>query len=275
MEVYKKMDCNKTNLRRGSKGEDVKTIQTLLTNFGYYTGRIDGIYGTYTEQAVKAYQKDKKLLADGIVGPVTCRALTGQNKNNNPTPTQNGDKTGIYKSIGHYTSQGCNKLGQCDKTKCAPHSIHQTSAKKDLENIADEYRLAGWAGTTSAGTGHAGIETAFYELSKRSGKKIKLEWKNLSDMGSTLTEQMRNIGRIIEQPDKYIFFHLLYRNQYGHYECVKEVNMNNSTLKVMNSLGNKCTSTSYCGYMETRSFKTQQQYIKGISQKSILIITFE
>ena len=275
------MDCNKTNLKKGNTGTNVKKIQTLLTNYAYYTGRIDGIYGTYTEQAVKAYQKNKKLLPDGIVGPITCRALTGQNKNTNTTDnTSNGDKTGIYKSIGHFTSSGCNKLGQCTKTFCAPHTIHQTGAKKDLEKYADEYRLAGWAGTTSAGTGHAGIETAFYELSKRAGIKIKLEWKNLSDLGSSLKDRMQAIGRIIENRNKFVIWHILYRKgksqkPVGHYETVKWIDINKMQMGVMNSLGNKCSSTSYCGYMETRNCSEMATYCSGISQKSILIITFE
>ena len=40
--------------RRGSSGEMVKTIQTKLKRWGYYTGNIDGVYGSATEEAVRA-----------------------------------------------------------------------------------------------------------------------------------------------------------------------------------------------------------------------------
>jgi len=260
------MDCNKTNLKTGSSGEDVKTIQTLLQKQGYYTGKIDGSFGTYTRQAVVEFQKKNKLLTDGIVGPVTCKRLQGT------TNTTVKVDNGIYESIGHFMSTGCNKKGQCTSTFCAPHTIHQIAAKWDLEKYADEYRLAGWAGTTSSGTSHAGIETAFYQLGKVAGVKFKLTWKNLSDFGGTLREQMQNIGKILQDKNKCILWHDLYRLKYGHYEIVKLININTLIMLVLNSLGSKCTSTSFCGYDENRNCSTMASYCKGISQKSILIV---
>jgi N-acetylmuramoyl-L-alanine amidase len=62
-------------LRQGSRGEDVKTVQQKLKNWGYYSGAVDGIYGTQTVAAVKAFQKKNKLTADGIVGAKTAAAL--------------------------------------------------------------------------------------------------------------------------------------------------------------------------------------------------------
>lgn len=274
------MNCENINLKRGSKGADVRELQGILKNKQLYTGAIDGDFGIYTENAVKQFQKKNKLLIDGIYGPVTCKKLTGQNTNTNQQSTASGDTTGIYTSIGHFSNPGCDKMGQCTSTFCAPHSVHQTGAKKDLEKYADEYRLAGWAGTTSAGTGHAGIETAFYELAKRAGIKIKLEWKNLSDMGASLKDRMQAIGRIIENRNKFVIWHVLYRKgkskkPVGHYEVVKWIDINKMQMGVMNSLGNKCSSKSYCGYMETRNCSEMATYCSGISQKSILIITFE
>ena len=74
-----------------------------------------------------------------------------------------------------------------------------------------------------------------------------------------------------------LLYHIIadraYRNKFGHYEVIQEINTNNNTVKVLNSLGNKCSSISYCGYIETRSFQTFNSYIAGISQKSIAILT--
>ena len=59
----------------GSRGQEVKDIQTILKNSGYYGGNIDGIYGTATANAVKAFQKDNGLVVDGIAGSKTLAAL--------------------------------------------------------------------------------------------------------------------------------------------------------------------------------------------------------
>ena len=62
-------------LRKGSHGAAVKTLQTELKNQGYYSGKIDGIYGKGTVNAVKAFQKKNGLKADGIAGPLTQAKL--------------------------------------------------------------------------------------------------------------------------------------------------------------------------------------------------------
>ena len=59
----------------GSTGYTVKTIQRKLKNWGYYSGSVDGIYGTQTKNAVKYFQRKNGLTADGIVGNATLKAL--------------------------------------------------------------------------------------------------------------------------------------------------------------------------------------------------------
>ena len=61
--------------RHGSSGQTVVTIQTKLKNWGYYTGAVDGIYGSATVKAVKYFQQKNGLTADGICGPATLKAL--------------------------------------------------------------------------------------------------------------------------------------------------------------------------------------------------------
>jgi L,D-transpeptidase ErfK/SrfK len=62
-------------LRLGDSGPDVREIQQRLQVLGYYQGDIDGVFGPITENAVIAFQKDNKLDADGIVGPLTYDRL--------------------------------------------------------------------------------------------------------------------------------------------------------------------------------------------------------
>ncbi len=59
----------------GSQGEEVRKIQTNLKKWGYYTGAVDGIYGTQTQNAVKSFQKKNGLTVDGIAGPQTLAAI--------------------------------------------------------------------------------------------------------------------------------------------------------------------------------------------------------
>ena len=59
----------------GSTGSEVKKIQNVLKKLGYYTGSVDGIYGSKTKKAVTTFQRDCGLTADGICGPKTLLYL--------------------------------------------------------------------------------------------------------------------------------------------------------------------------------------------------------
>lgn len=67
-------------LKRGSKGQEVKTLQYVLLGRGYKLPKYgaDGDYGKETEDAVKLFQKNKKLTVDGIAGKKTLDALYTQ-----------------------------------------------------------------------------------------------------------------------------------------------------------------------------------------------------
>lgn len=62
-------------LRFGSRGADVKELQSILNVLGYNAGAVDGIFGNQTLEAVRAFQRNFGLEADGVVGPATYRVL--------------------------------------------------------------------------------------------------------------------------------------------------------------------------------------------------------
>ena len=62
-------------LKQGSTGSDVRTLQQKLKNWGYYSGSVDGIFGSGTKSAVQYFQRTNALTADGIVGSATAAAL--------------------------------------------------------------------------------------------------------------------------------------------------------------------------------------------------------
>ena len=73
----------------GSRGEEVRTIQTKLKRWGYYKGNVDGIYGSQTLEAVKYFQRKNGLKVDGIAGTNTLRAMGIYNSSSNSSGGSN------------------------------------------------------------------------------------------------------------------------------------------------------------------------------------------
>lgn len=59
----------------GSVGDEVSEIQSRLKKWGYYDGKVDGVFGSATRNAVIKFQKNNNLTADGVVGAKTLAAL--------------------------------------------------------------------------------------------------------------------------------------------------------------------------------------------------------
>ncbi|MBW4659634.1 MAG: peptidoglycan-binding protein [Drouetiella hepatica Uher 2000/2452] len=63
-------------LRRGMVSKQVGIVQELLKVGNFYAGAIDNAFGIKTEAAVRAFQKDRQLTADGVIGDRTWKALS-------------------------------------------------------------------------------------------------------------------------------------------------------------------------------------------------------
>ena len=70
-------ETGKQTIRRGVRGEDVRAVQTMLDRLGYDLGAygVDGDFGKDTEAALKRFQSDHGLAADGVCGPATYATL--------------------------------------------------------------------------------------------------------------------------------------------------------------------------------------------------------
>ncbi len=68
-------DSVQTLSKIGSRGNEVRQIQKKLKELGYYKGSVDGIYGTGTQKAVRSFQKNCGITADGVAGPKTLKYL--------------------------------------------------------------------------------------------------------------------------------------------------------------------------------------------------------
>ncbi len=75
-------------IKLGSKGQDVVTLQNALSAIGFYKGKVDGLFGPQTKQAVIDFQIAKELVVDGIVGKQTWTFLNIDN-----TPIDNDGST--------------------------------------------------------------------------------------------------------------------------------------------------------------------------------------
>ena len=82
-----------SSLKKGSKGDAVKTLQKRLKELGYYTGSVDGDFGENTEKAVIAFQERNGLTADGKAGSKTMAKLNSSSAVKAASPTATPKKT--------------------------------------------------------------------------------------------------------------------------------------------------------------------------------------
>ena len=75
----------------GSRGTEVRTIQEKLKRWGYYSGSVDGIYGSQTVSAVKSFQKKNGLTVDGIAGDKTLKAMGIMNSSGNSSSSSSNN----------------------------------------------------------------------------------------------------------------------------------------------------------------------------------------
>lgn len=97
----------------GSSGSEVTQIQEKLKRWGYYNGNVDGIYGSETTAAVKAFQKKNGLTVDGIAGSQTLAAMgiTSSSSSSNTSSSNQSDVNLIARAI-YGEARGESYVGQ-------------------------------------------------------------------------------------------------------------------------------------------------------------------
>ncbi len=96
----------------GSRGEEVRKIQTKLKNWGYYTGNVDGIFGTQTLNAVKKFQRKNGLVVDGIVGTKTLAALGISSSSGSSGSASNNSNLNLLSKLVYGEARGESYKGQ-------------------------------------------------------------------------------------------------------------------------------------------------------------------
>lgn len=95
----------------GSRGTEVRTIQEKLKRWGYYSGSVDGIYGSQTVSAVKSFQKKNGLTVDGIAGTQTLKAM-GITSSSSSSSSNNSSNVNLLARVVYGEARGEPYTGQ-------------------------------------------------------------------------------------------------------------------------------------------------------------------
>lgn len=96
----------------GSRGTEVRTIQEKLKRWGYYSGSVDGIYGSQTVSAVKKFQKKNGLTVDGIAGTQTLKAMGITSSSSSPSSSNNSSNVNLLARVVYGEARGEPYTGQ-------------------------------------------------------------------------------------------------------------------------------------------------------------------
>ena len=100
--------------RYGSRGSEVSQIQTKLKRWGYYSGNVDGIYGSQTLAAVKYFQRTNGLTVDGIAGTQTLKAMgiTSSSSSSSSSSTSSNSNLNLLSRLVYSEARGEPYTGQ-------------------------------------------------------------------------------------------------------------------------------------------------------------------
>ena len=96
----------------GSRGTEVRTIQEKLKRWGYYSGSVDGIYGSQTVSAVKRFQKKNGLTVDGIAGTQTLKAMGITSSSSSSSSSNNSSNVNLLARVVYGEARGEPYTGQ-------------------------------------------------------------------------------------------------------------------------------------------------------------------
>lgn len=135
-------------LRYGDRGPEVRILQRRLTRLGYFLPVVDGSFGGDTLHAVVAFQKVNGLARDGVVGPLTRRALADPVR---PLPAVAGDGPRIEADLGRQVvylvaGGGISRIFDASSGSGLPYSENGSSgvAVTPLGHFTVARKIDGW-----------------------------------------------------------------------------------------------------------------------------------
>ena len=122
----------------GSRGEEVRQIQTKLKRWGYYSGNVDGIYGSQTQEAVRYFQRKNNLKVDGIAGPETLKAMgifNSSNSSNSSSSSSNSNNLNLLARIIYGEARGEPYTGQVAVGAVVMNRVKSSSFPNSISGV--------------------------------------------------------------------------------------------------------------------------------------------
>ena len=156
-------------MKIGDVSDDVEKLQKALNILGYYGGKIDGAYGEGTTEAVKAYQKEKRLEADGVAGKQTVKAIFGSvGKEISRTETEKAKETVAPQATSGKTYEAVSSIKEIGS---APEGSKQGDSGTKVVKLQQALEVLGYySGTIDGNYGTKTVE-AVKRLQKKRGMK--------------------------------------------------------------------------------------------------------
>ncbi len=161
-------DCSANNLHIGCTGDVVTFQQNWLKNNGFYTGTVDGLFGSVTEKAVVAFQHAAGIVEDGVIGSQTITAEANYKR----------PASDCYESV-HYTV--VQQLLKGSLLTCGPsatkEALDEWNLNPSLERIVSEHKCMSqpdsrdsWGSAILVGVRNRLFEVGYqFELVEHSG----------------------------------------------------------------------------------------------------------
>ncbi len=226
--------------------EAVRHLQAALQAAGYYQGcRIDGWFGPYTQRAVMEYQRDHGLpisgvvdrsLYDRILGQAAGKAATAATSKAATSPSKPATDTGSSNSSvraaasdGWVTVKPIVHQYQDTSYTCGPTSL--AIALSVFGITRSESWLAGAAGTTRSGTGHAGLFQAVRKANQATGQNVRIWDQSFASTGwSGLLKFLSGNNPVILNLRSWF-------GNWGHYLVLAGINMKTRQVKLADPSG--------------------------------------
>ena len=121
----------------GSRGEEVRQIQTKLKRWGYYTGNVDGIYGSQTQKAVRYFQSKNGLAVDGIAGKNTLAAMGIFNSSDNSSGSgsSNSNDLNLLARLVYGEARGESYTGQVAVAAVVLNRVKSSSFPNSISGV--------------------------------------------------------------------------------------------------------------------------------------------
>ena len=204
-----------SGLKLNSKGTDVRNLQQDLTTLGYYWAEITGNFGAKTETAVKRFQEENGLTADGVAGTKTLNAIAAAVARKGGTPASGGSAGTTLKlnsqgtkvsqlqtdlkQLGYYYAEITGNFGE--KTEAAVKAF-QKAKSLTADGVAGTKTLnAIAAAVDKAGGSSSGSSSMNMKLGS-TGAAVSALQQNLTTLGYYYGDVTGHYGNLTQQAVK-------------------------------------------------------------------------